>query len=407
MSESALVETGDNRAAQPASARTAGFPQAAILLSASCLSVLAAVLLTPVLPKMEDAFAGTSGVATLVLIAVTIPALMIGLLSPVAGTIIDRLDRKRLLVGALVLYALFGTMPLWLDSLPLIIASRAAVGITEAAIMTCCTTLIADYFSGRQRDKYLGLQIVFTSTSAILFLGVGGALGNAGWRVPFWLYLAGPVFAVLVALFIWQPRPVVAEGPQKLPPVPWRTLAVPCGATLFGGLVFYAPIVELSFVLDGIGVESTATIGLVSAVASVTTAIGALLFGRISPSGPRVLLPIAFALSGTGLVVMALGPPVALVAIGATVAGAGNGLLLPTLLTWTISSLHFEERGRGTGLWTACASFGQFFCLLAILALGNALTGLSSGIVVVAAAAFAAGVVLAAVLRPRTIQPVG
>ncbi|MEU2288041.1 MFS transporter [Streptomyces sp. NPDC013178] len=121
-----------NRAAHPASARSAGLPHAVILLSASCLSVLAAVLLTPVLPKMEDAFAGTSGVSALVPIAVTVPALVIGLLSPVAGTIVDRLDRKRLLVGALVLYAVFGAMPLWLDSLPLIIAGRAAVGITEA-----------------------------------------------------------------------------------------------------------------------------------------------------------------------------------------------------------------------------------------------------------------------------------
>ena len=61
----------------------------------------------------------------------------------------DRLGRKRLLIVATVLYAVFGTAPLWLDSLGAIMASRALVGITEAAIMTCCTTLIGDYYTGR------------------------------------------------------------------------------------------------------------------------------------------------------------------------------------------------------------------------------------------------------------------
>src|SRR3712207_4922103 len=57
----------------------------------------------------------------------------------VAGRIVDRVGRKRLLVGALVGYAFVGTAPLWLPSLQLIVASRVLLGLAEAAIMTCCT----------------------------------------------------------------------------------------------------------------------------------------------------------------------------------------------------------------------------------------------------------------------------
>ncbi|MEU9343823.1 MFS transporter [Streptomyces sp. NPDC048278] len=403
MSESALVQTGGDRAAPSPDARTAGFPQAVILLLASCLSVLAAVLLTPVLPRMEDAFAGTSGVKVLVPVTVTVPALMIGLLAPVAGSFVDRVDRKRLLVGSLLLYAVFGTMPLWLDSLPLIVASRAAVGVTEAAIMTCCTTLIADYFSGAQRAKYLGMQVVFTEISAVLFFGLGGALGNAGWRVPFWLYAVSPVFAVLVAVFVWQPRPS-AERQVKLLPIPWRTLGLPRGITLFGGLVFYVPVIELSFVLKDIGIDSTGTVGLVSAVATAATAAGGLSFGRISARGPRVLLTTAFTLAGAGQVILALGSSLPVVVIGDVIAGAGNGLLLPTLLTWALSTLRYEERGRGTGLWTASFSYGQFFCPLIVLGLSAALTGLSSAIVLIGALALVAATVLGFTLRQGAVQ---
>lgn len=131
-------------AVDPATGRQAGTAQAVVLLLASCLSVLGAVLLAPVLPHIQDTFAGTPGVATLTPMVLTVPALVIGLTATIAGRIVDRLGRKRLLVCALVVYAVVGTAPLWLPSLPLVVASRVLVGLTEAAIMTCCTTLLAD-----------------------------------------------------------------------------------------------------------------------------------------------------------------------------------------------------------------------------------------------------------------------
>jgi hypothetical protein len=42
-------------------------------------------------------------------------------------------------------------------------------------------------------------------------------------------------------------------------------------------------------------------------------------------------------------------------------------MLLPTLLTWAVSRLPFAVRGRGTGLWTATFSLGQFACNNAVI----------------------------------------
>ena len=167
-------------AIDPTTGRPAGRAQALVLLLSSCLAVLGAVLLAPVLPRIQDAFADTPGVEALTPIVLTAPALIIGLTAMIAGRIVDRLGRKRLLVSALVVYAFVGTAPLWLPSLQLIVASRVLLGLTEAAIMTCCTTLLADYFHGSQREQYFGLQVVFTTVAATIFFGVGGALGAAG-----------------------------------------------------------------------------------------------------------------------------------------------------------------------------------------------------------------------------------
>jgi len=379
-------------AADPATGRPAGRVQALILLLSSCLSVLGAVLLAPVLPRIQDAFAGTAGVETLTPVVLTAPALIIGLTAMIAGRIVDRLGRKRLLVGALVAYAFVGTAPLWLPSLELIVASRILVGLTEAAIMTCCTTLLADYFHGHQRDRYFGLQVVYTTVAATIFFAVGGALGAQDWRTPFWLYAVSLPLAALAARHIWQPAPPAHAAAKKLPPLPRRHLVAPVGVTLLGGLIFYVLIVELSFKLDDIGVTATAAIGAVSAVASLGTAAGAFLFGRLARLGAAVTVPLAFALSGIGLAGLALAPAVPVVVGCAVVTGFGNGLLLPALLTWALGSLTFEQRGRGTGIWTSAMFIGQFICPLVVLALGGAISGLNSALLVLGAVAVIAAV---------------
>ncbi len=364
--------------------REAGLAQLVLLLAGSCLSVLGAVLIAPVLPQMTDHFAGVAGVEVLVPIVLTVPALMIGLAAPFAGLIVDVLDRKRLLIAAMIAYSIFGTAPLYLPSLGAIIASRVLVGICEAAIMTCCTTLIADYWSGPRRSRYLGVQTLAATLSATVFLALGGALGAAGWRTPFWLYAIAIVLAIPMAKLIWQPASGRTERGRKLPPLPWRQLIAPWVVSLFGGIIFYALIVQLSFVLDGVGVTSTATIGGISALMSLGTAIGSGSFAKLSRYTPKSLLPIGFGLSAVGLAVVFATASVPVITVGAVLTGAGTGLLLPTMLTWAINRLQFEQRGRGTGLWTGVLFFGQFASPLLIAGIGAGAGGLQPALGVLA-----------------------
>jgi MFS family permease len=175
--------------------------------------------------------------------------------------------------------------------------------------------------------------------------------------------------------------------------------------TLLSGLIFYVLIVELSFKLDSIGVESTGTIGAVSAIGSLGTAVGAFLFGRLAKLGPAVTVPLAFGLSGIGLVGLALAPNVPLVTAFAVVTGFGNGLLLPSLLTWALGSLTFEQRGRGTGVWTSALFIGQFVCPLVVLGLTGAIGGLGSALLVLGVVAVAAAAAVRLVRPTAAADP--
>jgi MFS family permease len=380
----------------------AGPLQLVLLLAGSSMSVLGSVLIAPVLPQIGAHFAGAPGVELLVPIALTAPALMIGLTAPFAGIIVDAVDRKRLLLVAMVVYAILGTAPLYLDSLGAIVATRVGVGICEAAIMTCCTTLIGDYWSGPQRSRYLGLQTLLAAVAATVFFAVGGLLGASGWRTPFWLYAVALVIVVPMAFSLWQPERPVAEkvaGRRKMEPVPWKALAGPCAVTFLGGVWFYTLIVELSYVLTGLGIGDPGTIGAVSAAMSLATAAGAVVFSRTAARGPRILLPVQFVLIAVGLAFVATASTLPMVVIGSLLTGFGTGMLLPTLLTWAMNRLTFAQRGRGTGIWTGTLFIGQFLCPLLIAAIGAAVGGLQVAIGMLGVAALVMAVVTFVGLR--------
>ena len=362
------------------------------------MPVLGSVLLAPVLPAMTTAFADTPGVQILVPVVLTIPALMIALLAPFAGVVADRVGRKMLLLLAMVAYSIFGTAPLWLDSLPAILASRVGVGIAEAAIMTVCTTLIADYYAGKQRDKYLGMQVLVATLAATAFFALGGALGSQGWRMPFWLYAAAILIAVPMALVLREP--IHRSENRTKTAVPWRQVAVPSAVTLFGGIVFYALIVQLPYVLTGLGVSDVGVIGAGTALASLATAAGAFSFRFTSGAGPARLLPVAFGLAALGLAVVAIAGSVPVALGGAVITSAGTGLLLPSLLTWALSGLSLEQRGRGTGIWTGSLYIGQFVSPIVLGITAGVVNGLPSALGILGALAAAAAVAVA-VARPR------
>lgn len=387
----------------PSTGKPAGFPQAAVLLAGSIMPVMAAVLLAPVLPTVSKVFAGQPGATAIVPSLLAAPALVVGILAPFAGTIADRVGRKALLVAGLIAYAILGTAPVFLSSLYAILATRLAVGVAEAAIYTCCTALLADYFFGSRRSRILGLQSGVLAIGATVFLLLGGLIGSISWRSPFWLYTAALLIAVAVVGIVWKPAEEAnaTSHTASLPPLPTRSLLLPYGMTFFGGIVMYSVIVELPYVLESRGATNIAFIGIATALPQIATAIAGISFRWVARYGVARLLPIAFALSGAGLIMLWLAPTVPVAVIAAMLTSGGAGLFVPTLLVWSLSGLSFDQRGRGSGRWTAALFLGQFASALVIIALGAAVGGLSPALGVLGIVSALAALTLSLVLSRK------
>ncbi|MGW4692436.1 MFS transporter, partial [Kitasatospora cineracea] len=227
---------------------------------------------------------------------------------------------------------------------------------------------------------------------------------------PFWAYAVGLLLAPLLATVLRPAdrRADAAAAPALTPFGPLlRRLLTPCTLTFFGAIVFYTVPVETSFLLEDLGTEAPATIGLCTAIASAATVAGAAAFTRITDRAER-LLPWTLALCAVGFGIIAIAGNVPVLVIGAVVNCLGTGLLLPTLITRTMALLTLADRGRGTGLWNTAFFLGEFVCPLVLLGAAKPAGDLAGavGALGIATLAIAVGVAVAHSRRAELPRPV-
>jgi MFS family permease len=350
------------------------------LLVPITLSTMAIVLLAPILPLLMIQFGAVPGHEYWVPMILTIPALCVALLSPIAGALGDRVGRRRLLLWSLFVYGFVGLAPLYLTSLTAILLSRVGVGITEALIMTLSTTMIADHFEGESRNRWLAGQTAMASVSALIFFNVGGQLGGLGWRAPFWVY--GSAFAMLIAvmLFTWEKQEDGdarrSDATLSWADFPWARMGGIVAVTIFGSVLFYTVQIQAAPGLVAHGMADPGRIGFYTSIASIGVPLGTFIFSRLSRLPVRILLFAEFLILATGFILMSHGTTVGAFLGGCALNQIGAGMLLPTLLVWAVDGLAFDLRARGTGLWTAAFSLGQWLSPIAITTIGRSAGGL-------------------------------
>ncbi|WP_033288902.1 MFS transporter [Amycolatopsis jejuensis] len=340
---------------KPAARTAPGSLARGTVLAAASLTIMAPAIIAPSLPAMEQAF----GAGLVVRLAMTLTSLMIGISAPLAGLLADRIGRRPVLVAALLLYALAGTAGFFVTDLPVLLVTRALLGVAVGGVMTAVTATITDWFDGPDRASFLGLQQAFASLGGVVFLPLAGVLATLGWRVPFWLYAVAAVVALLaIAAVHDRPRPPGLRTGSKLPGRALGIYAVALAATL----VFYMGPTQVPFLLT-----APALVGFVVAGSTLSSAVAAFSFPALrrrlrSP----VITAVSIGLLGLGWVVVGLAGDAVGAAVGLLVGGTGVGFAVPNL-TLRLSELASpERRGRVlSGLVTAIF-LGQFFSPLLV-----------------------------------------
>ncbi|MFI6538585.1 MFS transporter [Nonomuraea sp. NPDC050547] len=384
---------------QPApSQRAPSRPARAAVLAAAMLTIMAPAIISPSLPAMREAFAGTPGADLLVRFALTVTSLAIAVSAPVSGLVADRLGRRPLLVSSLVLYAISGTAGFFANDLYLLLATRALLGIAVGGIMTAVSATITDWFAGPRRASFLGLQQAFAGLGGVVFLPLAGLLATASWRAPFWIYLASAGVAALAIGALRREPPSRRTAAPGLPrprrsPMTGRILGV-YALALVVTLAFYMAPTQLPFLLSSHGSGPTLT-GAVIAGSTLSSAIGALAFPALRRRlRSATITAVSVALLGVGWLLVGTADAVGQIAAGLLVGGLGVGFAVPNLNLRLSELAHPDQRGRVLSGLVTGIFLGQFLSPLVIQPLVRS-AGISAaftwtGIAMAAAAALAA-----------------
>lgn len=344
--------------------RTGGISQGLTVALAGFFPVMAIVSLAPAVPTILGHFATVPAATTLIPLMVTAPGIMIALLSPFAGWAADRYGRRPVMLTATLLYGILGLLPFFLDHLVAMFASRLALGIAEAAILTVTNVLIADYFDHDGRRLWLTVQAVLGPVLGIATIVSSGVLTSWHWNGAFLIYLVAiPMFFAML-LFLFEPNRnrVPAEGAANVTGAfPWREAAVYAPITLFAAVLYYVFIVQGGLAFDAIGLKDASRLGGLLAIASIGVPVGGVLFGLMSKRyGILLVLALMFAFLGVGMIGIGLADSVATMTAASFVQQIGAGMCVSSLIFWVSGLLPASHRGRGFGIWTGAFFLGQF-----------------------------------------------
>jgi EmrB/QacA subfamily drug resistance transporter len=152
------------------------------------------------------------------------------------GLLADRLGRKRILMLGMVLFGLSSLLTAYAQSPSELIAARAAMGFSGAAIMPSTLAIIANVFPRHEQPKAIGIWSGSVGLAIAIGPIVGGALLNSFW----W----GSVFLINVPITIIAFIVMLILLPESKNPKPGRLDPVGVVLEMAGLVVFVYGIIH-------------------------------------------------------------------------------------------------------------------------------------------------------------------
>ncbi len=130
-----------------------------------------------------------------------------GCVSPAAGAVADRINRKWLIVGSLGVWSTVTLLMGYCSTFNQIYWLRALMGVSEALYIPAGLALIADYFTGSARSLAIGVHM--TGLYAGQALGGFGATAAAQWswqQTFHWFGIIGIAYALVLIMLLREKR---------------------------------------------------------------------------------------------------------------------------------------------------------------------------------------------------------
>jgi len=273
---------------------------AAFVTLGTFTDIIAYSIAVPVLPDLSRKLGASPTMIGLLFASFGVTLLTVSMPS---GAISDRIGRKPLLVGGMILLVGASLLFAFADTLPWLFAARLAQGAADAVTWVVGFALVADLYPATERGRISGIVMMGTSFAFMIGPSIGGWLYEIGGiRLPF-VFVAA-MACVMALAFVWLDVP---SPPQDREPVPiGLVLRVPAVAlcavavlAIASTLSMLEPVLALR--LNSLGVNP-GRVGLVYGIGAVATTTLHPLYGRAADRwGSRRMTTLGLVLAGCAL----------------------------------------------------------------------------------------------------------
>lgn len=339
-----------------------------IIFLAVFIHLLGFGILIPLLPYYAETYGATG---LMVGLLNTSFSFMQFLFAPIWGRLSDRVGRRPVLLGSLLLtsvsYVVFGLA----GSLTVLFLSRMVAGIAGATISTA-QAYMADTTTPEERTKGMGLIGAAFGMGFIFGPAIGGILSRWGYSVP---AFAAAALALAAAIFAYfrLPESLPAEArvqtarelkhpASSLAEAVRRPRVGPVLLLFFVGTLCFSAM-ESTFALfgeHGYGLGPQGVGYILAFVGSLSAVLQAGLVGALARRfGERALVRAGFLLMGLGFIAAGLTPPFAAFLAVMGMAAIGNGVTTPSLSGLVSIFSHADEQGGILGIYQSLGSLAR------------------------------------------------
>ncbi|MGE5485800.1 MAG: MFS transporter [Ignavibacteriales bacterium] len=336
----------------------------AFLLTALAVTVVAMTPNSVIIPTLPAIAAGLGVSRAQVNMLVTVYTASSAVSALFVGMTADRLGRKRVVIPALIMYAVGGMTPVFLPRFGLALAGRVVQGVGGAGMMSSIYGLIGDIYRDLDdRNRALG---VVNGTIAISEMGVplvGGALAAITWKAPFFAYgLAAPaaaLCAVTLPVIVNSRDPSTGYARGLAATVSSRVILGTFLAKFGFSLAYFVLLTAAPFVVVSRLRGTSVLAGTLMIPMGVCWSVSAFSMPRLTARYTTRHLAVAGAFA-QAMAALGMGFSWSTPAMGAMFAlwGIGAGLSNPALLSMMIESSGESYRGAVSSLYGCVTLIG-------------------------------------------------
>ena len=327
-----------------------------IIVASIAVSLSASAALVPVLSNIANVFPEFKDSVQLLL---TIPPLMIMLVSSIIPRLNQRYSAKSLSFFAYVLLIFSGVYPYFTRSFELLLTSRVLMGISLGILTPLSSSLPALYFSDEgEMDKATGIQAAFASFGGILFSYLSGLAAQFFWKDVFLVQILNLIPLIIILIFMNKERAVTLDDKTDFLIVKesvWiNVLAL---ISIIATITF--PL-NLSLYIEELTLGSSTLAGTIGSMNAFIGFIIGLLFSRINQKFKTKTVLIALGLVATSLLFMGLGTNLTSFYFFSILFGLGTSLIMPSLVTLIYREVNRSDVVSAISTLTIMMSVAQF-----------------------------------------------